>query len=152
MMSSTFPVVRKGYDPEAVESFVKEQAEAWRLQLEEAVGALEEWRRRAEALTERSGHLERRVRELERIHDERVSTLEASIAELTWARNRANDELADLKEAHGRASGDAAAILQQARAEAARIVAAAEEETQRWFAAARRRIELAESHAGVNVD
>ncbi len=151
-MSSTFPVVRKGYDPEAVESFVKEQAEAWRLQLEEAVGALEEWRRRAEALSERSAHLERQIRELERIHDERVSTLEASIAELTWSRNRAKDELADLEEAHTRASGEAATILREARSEAARIVSAAEEETQRWFAAARRRIELAESHAGVHAD
>ncbi len=151
-MSSTFPVVRKGYDPEAVESFVKEQAEAWRLQLEEAVGALEEWRRRAEALSERSTHLERQVRELERVHDERVSTLEASIAELTWSRNRAKDELADLEEAFARASGEAATIMQEARNEAAQIVAAAEEETQRWFAAARRRIELAESHAGIHAD
>ena len=148
-MSSTFPVVRKGYDPEAVEAFVKEQADAWHVQLEEAVSALEEWRRRAEALGERSAELDRRLRELGRVHADRVAALEAKVAELTWDRDRVQGELADIRGAQAGAAADVSAILQEANAQAAQIIASAEEETQRWFAAARRRIEMAEAHAGL---
>lgn len=152
LMSNTFPIVRKGYDPEAVEAFVQNQAEAWRGELEEAVSALEEWRSRANALGDRVAQLERQLRQTEVAHGERVAELEASVAQLTWARDQVKAELAELQADEEAASRQADAIIRSAQNEAARIVAAADEETQRWFAQARRRIELAERHAQVPME
>ena len=148
-MSSTFPVVRKGYDPSAVDAFVQSQAEAWRGQLEAAVDALEEWQTRANAMAERVAQLERRLRETHTAHDDQVAELESAAAELRWARDQARGELAEIQRGRDSASRDADSIIRGAREEAARILAAADDEAQRWFEAARRRIELAEAHAKV---
>lgn len=145
-MSDAFPIVRKGYEPEAVEMFVKQQADAWRARVEHANVASEEWKRRAVAFEERVADLEERLRDVQRDTGERITQLETALAQARWARDQAQSELADERAGHSEATADAAGIVVQARLEASRVIAAAQEETERWFAAARRRIEMAEQH------
>lgn len=146
-MANTFPLVRKGYDPEAVDTFVREQAEAWRAELDKAAAAVDEWSRRAGELGVTVAALERQVADVERRRGEQISALETTVAELRWSRDQARGELEEmLRELRG-THGDARAIIEAAQGEVAKLFATAEAEIEAMYASARRRIAMAEDHA-----
>ena len=147
VMSDPFPLVRKGYDPDAVEAFVKQQADAWRTRVDRAQTAATEWKQRATAFEERVMLLEQRLKTAGRESEERIGHLEGELAEARWARDQAQSALAEERANHSAVSAESEGIVERARMEATRILQTAQEETQQWFAAARRRIEMAEAHA-----
>jgi hypothetical protein len=151
-MAKTFALVKKGYDPAAVDVFVREQAEAWRSELAKVVEGLGEWQRRAEEFAETVTALEQRLASAERAHAEERSRLETALAETRWARDQAAANLADERAAHARAGAEAGGVIASARQEAARTVAAAEAEVQQMYAQARTRIAMAEAHAKERLD
>ncbi len=146
-MAKTFAIVKKGYDPAAVDGFVRDQAEAWRSELAKAVDGIEEWRRRAEEFAATAALLEQRLAESERTHAEERSGLETALTETRWARDQATAILAEERAAHARASAEAGGMIGSAQQEANRRLAAAEAEIQRMYAQARKRIAMAETHA-----
>jgi cell division septum initiation protein DivIVA len=146
-MPNTFALVKKGYDPAAVDVFVREQAEAWRAELAKAASGLEEWRRRAEEFGAAVASLEQRVAATERTHAEELSVLESALSESRWARDQATASLLEERAAHARAGAEADGIIGAAQREAARRLAAAEMEIQQMYAQARKRIAMAEAHA-----
>ncbi|MDH4117563.1 MAG: DivIVA domain-containing protein [Acidimicrobiia bacterium] len=148
-MSERFATVRKGYDPLEVDAFVQNQAEAWRAELAKSKAAADEWRKRAEGAVARLGEIEQYAKSQARDYRERVAELESQVAALTWDRDEARMKLSDAQSELGGAQGGAQAIVEEARLEAARIVGEANAEVDRWFAAARRRIDMALTHAGV---
>lgn len=151
-MPEPFPLVRRGYEPESVDAFLQEQADAWRTRLRDAAAASEDWKLRAQAFEERVVLLERRLKEVERENGDRIANLEGELAQTRWSRDQAQSELAEARRARTAAADGASIILEQARREAAQMLSAAEAETERWFAAARRRIEMAEAHAASRAD
>ncbi|MGF1665488.1 MAG: hypothetical protein ACFCVC_04365 [Acidimicrobiia bacterium] len=146
-MAKTFALVKKGYDPAAVDAFVHEQADAWRSELAKVVDGLEEWRRRAEEFAATVTALEQRMAASERTHAEERSRLETALTESRWARDQATAHLSEERAAHATVGVEVGGIIGSAHQEAARLVAAAELEIQQMYAQARKRIAMAEAHA-----
>jgi DivIVA domain-containing protein len=146
-MSKTFARVRKGYDPVQVDSFLREQADAWRSELSRAQESVGDWRRRAGELAATVSSMERRLADAERDRSEQVAALETTVAELRWSRDKAQSDLLTERENRAAAEGEAGGIVRAAELEVARMVAAAEADIEAMYESARRRISMAEEHA-----